>query len=153
MIAWGISLPLGWGALAGLVVAAVDVLLLVLLRRQPRRPSSVAITLQGLQTSLAQMINAGLGTVVAIIVPIMANISAGTSLTMILVRPITLLADYSETQPSPDFTMIQLVRDAYLAQGRVAIVMLVGAVATVGLLMLAISGIIAFTKHRISRDG
>jgi hypothetical protein len=152
MIAWGISLPLGWGALAGLIVAAVDVVLLLLLRRQPRQPTSDAITLQGLQTSLAQMINASLGTIVAIIVPVLANIGAGTSLTMILVRLIILLADYSEIQPSPDFTMIQLVRDAYLAQGRVAIVMLVGAVATVGLLMLAISGIITLTKHRVSKD-
>ena len=41
----------------------------------------------------------------------------------------------------------------YLAQARLAVIMLVGSVVAVGLLMLAISGIIALVKHRISRDG
>jgi hypothetical protein len=49
-------------------------------------------------------------------------------------------------------TTAELVRDAYLTQTRLALIMFVGGVVAIGLLMLAISGIIAFIKHRVSKD-
>jgi hypothetical protein len=152
MIAWGIGLPSGWGALVGLAVAAVDIVLLVILRRQPRPSSSAAAILQGLQLGISQMINASLGAIVAMIVPVLANIGTGVSLVTILNRLIAVLAGYSESQSAPDFTLVQLIRHVYLAQGRAAVVVLVGAVATVGLLLLAISGIMALMRHRVPRD-
>jgi hypothetical protein len=98
------------------------------------------------------MINASLGAIVALIAPVLAPVGAGVSLVAILVRLIAILADYSESQPRPSFTLVQLARDAYLAQGRTAIIVLVGGTATVGLLILAISGIMTFVKYRVSGD-
>jgi signal transduction histidine kinase len=152
MIIWGVGLPLGWATLVGLAVVIIDIALLVILRRQPRQPAPTTITLQGLQQSVSQMLNASLGAIVAMIAPVLAPVGAGVSLVTILVRLIAILADYSESQLRPSFTLIQLARNAYLAQGRAAIIVFVGGTAAVGLLILAISGIMAFVKYRASRD-
>lgn len=155
MIVWGVSLPLSWGVAVGVIITIVDVVLLVALRRQPRHPSPNATTLAGLQSTASQMISTGIGSALAMMAPIAPTSSSGMSILTIVTRANAVLASYdAPTQsPVPGPTMAELVRDAYLAQARLALIMLAGGVAAVGLLMLAISGIIVFIKHRVSRDG
>jgi signal transduction histidine kinase len=154
MIAWGVNLPLPWGMVVGLIVAVASLALLVALRRQPRQPSSSITTLERLQSTASQMVNTGVGTAVALIAPLAPIDCSGASLLTIMTRANAVLAGLDGPGQSgvPGFSMADLVRDAYLAQARLAVIMLVGSVVAVGLLMLAISGIIAFVKHRISKD-
>lgn len=148
MIIFGVSLPLPWVVVVGVVIIIVDAAILVIIRRQPKQPSSNGSTLERLQSTASQMISTGIGAAMAMIAPLAPSNSSGVSLFAILTQVDIVLVDY---KPSP--AMIELVRDAYLIQARLAVIMLVGGVAAVGLLMLAISGIIAFVKYRISREG
>jgi hypothetical protein len=154
MIVWGTSLPPSWGMLVGLAVAAVDVVLLVVLRRQPRQPSSDVATLESLRTTLSEMTGASLGAVIGVLVPWMITFSSGVSIIMLIIRSLNTLASYDEfNQTYPlDLDLVDLIRDAYLTQGRISLVALVGGVATIGLLMVAISGIIAVTRRRLAQD-
>ena len=154
MIIWGVSLPLSWGMLVGLAVAAVDVALLVILRRQPGQPSSGVTTLASLRSTLSQMTGASLGAVIGVLVPWMITFSSGVSVLMIIIRSMETLASYNvpDGPYTPDLALAELVRDAYLTQGRISLVALVGAVATIGLLMVAISGIIAVIRRRLVQD-
>jgi signal transduction histidine kinase len=152
MVSWGVSLPLSWGVAVGLIVAIVDVVLLVVLRRQPRHPAPNTTTLARLQLTASQMLSTSIGSALAMIAPLAPTISSWTSLLTIMARASEVLADYNAPARLPGLTMAELVRDAYLAQARLALIMLVGGVAAIGLLMLAISGIIAFTKYQVSKD-
>lgn len=154
MIVLGVSLPLSWGMAVGLIVTTVDVVLLLVLRRQAKRPPKTA-ALARLQSTASQIVNTGIGTAIALIAPLAAIDYSGANLLTIMTRANSVLAGLNGPGSSriPDFTMADLVRNAYLVQARLAVIMLVGSVVTVGLLMLVISGIIAFTKYRISRDG
>jgi signal transduction histidine kinase len=155
MIAWGVGLPLPWGMAVGLVVAAVSVALLAALRRQPRQPSPSAPTLERLQSTVSLMVNTGIGTAIALIAPLAPVDSSGVSLLTIMTRANVVLADLAGPGQARTLglTMADLVRDAYLAQARLAVFMLVGGVVAVGLLALAISGIIGVVKYRMSREG
>jgi hypothetical protein len=52
----------------------------------------------------------------------------------------------------PNYTLVELVRDAYLTQARAFLISFVGAIASVGLLTLIISGIIAIVKRRSAQN-
>jgi signal transduction histidine kinase len=148
MIAWGVSLPLSWGMIVGLIVAAVDIVLLVVLRRQARRPTTRGSALVGLRSTALQLLNTGVGSALAMILPLAATDSSGASLFTILTRANGVLGGNDVAT----FTMADLVRGAYLAQARLALAMLVGGAIAVGLLVLAFNGIIAFVEYRMSRE-
>jgi signal transduction histidine kinase/ribosomal protein L40E len=149
MIAWGVSLPLSWGAIVGVIVAAVDIVLLVALRRQARHPTSRGSALAGLRSTASQLLSTGVGSALAMVLPLAATDSSGVSLFTILTRANGALGGYDMSA----FTMADLVRDAYLAQARLALAMLAGGAAAVGLLVLAFNGIIAFVEYRMSIEG
>jgi hypothetical protein len=148
MIIFGVSLPLPWVVVVGVVITIVDMIILVIIRRQPRQPSSNNSALERLQATASHMIGTGIGAAMAMVAPLAPTNSSGVSLFAILTRANAVLAGYD----APALTTVELVRDAYLVQARLALVMLVGGVSAVGLLMLIISGIIAFVKHRVSRN-
>jgi hypothetical protein len=154
MIAWGVSQPLSWGMIVGLIVGTVDVVLLVALRRQAQHPPMHSATLAGLRLTASQMLNTGVGIALAMIVPLAATDSSGVSLLTIMTRANGVLAGYDVPAQSSALgsTMVDLVRDAYLTQARLALAMFVGGAVAVGLLMLVINGIIGFINYRVSRD-
>jgi hypothetical protein len=154
MIIWGASLPLSWGMLVGLAVTAVDAALLAVLRRQPRQPSSDATTLASLRSTLSEITSASLGSVIGVLAPWMITFGSGASILMLIIRSMETLASYDapDGPSTPDFTLTELVRDAYLTQGRISLIALVGSVATIGLLMVTISGIIVIIRRRLAQD-
>jgi hypothetical protein len=154
IIVWAVALPPFFSLLAALVVIIADVVLIVILRRQPRQPPSDAITLARLRLTMSQSINAGLGSVIAMIIPPMASISGAVSIVMITVRSVKVLASrtYTEQPYVPNYTLVELIRDAYLTQARAFLISFVGAIASVGLLTLIISGIIAIVKRRSAQN-
>jgi len=153
IIVWAVALPPFFSLLAALVAIIADVVLIVILRRQPKPPPSDTITLAQLRLTMSQSINAGLGSVVAMIVPLMATISASLSIVMLTrFTPVLTNYDMSEQPYVPDYTLVELVRDAYLTQARAFLVSFVGAIAIVGLLMLVISGIITIVKRRSAQN-
>jgi len=83
-----------------------------------------------------------------------ATDSSGVSLLTIMTRANGVLAGYDVPAQSSALgsTMVDLVRDAYLTQARLALAMFVGGAVAVGLLMLVINGIIGFINYRVSRD-
>jgi hypothetical protein len=147
MIFWGINLPSSWSIAVALVVVAIDVILFVTLRRLPKRPASDTTTLERLQLTVSHLIGGSLGVALALIVPLAPINSSWASFSAIMTRANRVLASFEPNQRyAPNFTMADLVRDAYLTQGRLALIMIVGGVAAVGLLTLAINGIIAIIK-------
>jgi signal transduction histidine kinase len=154
IIVWAVALPPFFSLLAALVAIIADVVLIIILRRQPRQPPSDTITLARLRLTMSQSINAGLGSVIAMIIPPMASISGAVSIVMITVRSVKVLASrtYTEQPYVPNYTLVELVRDAYLTQARAFLISFVGAITSVGLLTLIISGIIAIVKRRSAQN-
>mgnify|MGYP001048679087 CR=1 FL=1 len=101
-----------------------------------------------MRSTAAQLLNTGVGSALAMILPLAAIDSTGVSLFTILTRAGSVLGGYDVSA----FTAADVVRDAYLAQARLALAMLVGGAVAVGLLVLAFSGIIAYIEYRLSRE-
>lgn len=148
IIVWAAALPPFLSLLAALAAIITDVVLIVILRRQPKQPPFDAIALARLRLAMSQSINGGLGEVVAMIVPPMTAISVIVSMVAITIR----FAPVLEQSYVPDYTLVELVRDAYLTQARVFLVSCVGAIANVGLAMLITSGTIAIVKRRSAQN-
>ncbi len=140
---WTISLSSLTTVLVGLIIAAANSALIVILRRQPKRPLFGSDVLSRLRLLVSHSISAGLGIVVAVLVPLMANLSAAVSMAMIPVRWKEAL-DGS----TPVYTLVELVRDAYLAQARVFVISFVVAIALIGLQTLVFGGIMTIVKRR-----
>jgi signal transduction histidine kinase len=152
IIGWAISLPPFLGILVGLGIIIADIVLIVVLRRQPKRSPSAAITLARLRLTISRTINGGLASVIAMIVPPMATISVIVSIVMIIVRFVPVLASYAQEQSYvPNYTLVELVHAAYLTQARAFLIVIVVAIVNIGLTMLITSGIIAIEKRRSAR--
>jgi hypothetical protein len=153
-ISWAINLPSFLTILVGLVVIVADLVFVVILRRHPGPPISDSATLARRRLAMSQSINGGLGIVVAMITPAMTTISVFVSTAMIAAKFVPVLGSYDSSEPPyvPDFTLVELVRDAYLAQARTFLISFVGAAVSIGLPMLVISGIIAIIQRRSVQD-
>jgi hypothetical protein len=57
------------------------------------------------------------------------------------------------THAAQEFTLVALVRNVYLMQARACLITFVAAAATVGLLTLIVSGIVAIPGQLAARDG
>ncbi len=149
-IAWAAALPSALSLVVAVAVVAADVGLIVLVRRQPPSPPPDAAALARSQLWMSQSINAALGTVVAIVVPLMAIASAMISGITIMLRFAPVLSDPGTAgQPYvPDFTSADLVRDAYSTQAQAFLLVFAGAAALVGLLLLIASIQDAIARRR-----
>ena len=103
---------------------------------------------------MSQSINGGLGIIVAMIVPLMTTISVFVSTAMIEAKFVPVLGSYDMSEPLsvPGFTLVELVRNAYLTQARAFLISFVGAAVSIGLPMLIISGIITVVKRRATQS-
>jgi hypothetical protein len=146
-VSWAVSLSPLATILVGLVVIVANGVLIVILRRQPKRAPRDTGALPRLRLAVSQSISSGLGVVVAMLVPLMANLGTAVSVAMIPVRWKEVL-DSLALSPTLNYTLIELVRGVYLAQARVFLVSFVAAIALVGLRMLVFSGIMAISKRR-----
>jgi signal transduction histidine kinase len=153
LVGWAINLPPFLTVLVGLVVIGVDVLLIFFLRRHPGPPLSGASPLARRRWTMSQM-NGGLGAAVAMIVPAMTTVSVGVALAKIAIWlvPVLVGSGASGQVDVESFTLVELVRDVYLTQARAFLISLVGALASVGLPMLIISGIMAATGRHSTRS-
>jgi hypothetical protein len=151
-VAWAAALPSALSLLVAVTVVVADVGLIVLVRRQPPSPPPDAAAQARSQLWMSQSINAALGTVVAIVVPLMAIASAIISGITIMLRFPPVLSDPGTAgQPYvPDFTPADLVRDAYSTQAQAFLLVFVGAAALVGLLILIPSIQDAIARRRSS---
>jgi hypothetical protein len=153
LVGWAINLPSFLTLLVGLIVIGADVALILFLRRHPGPPLSGANPLARRRWTMSQM-NGGLGAVVAMIVPAMTTISVGVALAKIAIWLVPVVVDsgVSGQVGVPSFTLAEFVHDVYLTQGRAFLVSFVGALASVGLPMLVISGIMAATGRHSARS-
>ncbi|MDY7077702.1 MAG: sensor histidine kinase [Chloroflexota bacterium] len=152
VITWAVSLPNFWCILIGLVIIVTDIALILVLRRNPGPPLSNPNTLAWLRLTMAQSISGGVGAVVAMIVPAMTTVSVIIITIVIATRFVPVLASYNPSgQVALDSALDAIVHDIYLAQARVFLIALVGAVVGVGLPTLAISGIMTLVKTLIKR--
>jgi signal transduction histidine kinase len=146
LIFWGLNHPHSWGVALGLIVAAVDaVLLAVLYRRTGISSAADAAALTRLRLAASRMLGTGMGSALVMAASLAPTVGSWTSLYTIAVRVSRVLAN----GPS-GLSMADLVRDAYLIQARLAVIVVAGGVAAAGLLILAIGGIMAFMRHRIT---
>jgi hypothetical protein len=99
-------------------------------------------------------INGGLGAAIAMIVPAMTTISVGVALAKIGIWyvPVLVASGTSGQVGVLSFTLVEFVRSVYLAQARAFLISFVGALASVGLPMLIVSGIMAATGPRSARS-
>jgi hypothetical protein len=105
-----------------------------------------------LQLTASQMLSTGVGSALAMTASLAPTISSWTSLLTITVRASEALAGCDTATQLSDLAIVKLVRDAYLTQARLALILVVGGVVAVGLLILAISGIMVFVRHRTPRN-
>jgi hypothetical protein len=137
-----------------LIIIVTDVVLAVVLHRHPGPSLSDPTILAQQQLTMAQLINGGLGLVVAMILPSMPIISTVIGIYRIAVRFVPVLATDPSSTPSfaPGFTLIELVRDVYVTHARVFMISFVGATVGIGLPALVISGIITLAKRRLTQS-
>jgi signal transduction histidine kinase len=152
-IVWAATLPSLMTILLALTIILVDISLVVILRRQPKPPPPDVAGLARLHLSMSQTINAGLGSVVAMLVPLMTIIGASLSVITITIPSIPVLAQFAAAAPpyAANQTLIELVRGAYAAQARASLFAFVGAVAIVGLVLLLASARIAIARRQAAR--
>ena len=153
LVGWAINLPPFLTLLVGLVVIGADVVLILFLRRHPGPPLSGASPLARRRWTMSQM-NGGLGAAIAMIVPAMTTVSVGVALAKIAIWLVPVLVDsgVSGQVEVPSFTLVEFVHDVYLTQARAFLISVVGALASVGLPMLIISGIMATTGRQSARS-
>jgi len=141
--------------IASLVIAA-NIALIVVLWRRRKPPAADEVDRVHRQWSprgrgsLSQTISAGLGLVVAIMLPLMPLVSLiSTALSLTLRFPSTLLGGYENGQGDlVEYTLVDLVRGAYMTQVTAALLTFVGASIIVGLLLAIIGGRMVLTSRR-----
>jgi hypothetical protein len=150
-IIWAIGLGSFWSILVGIVIIAIDVALIAVLRRNPGSPVSSPSTLAWRRLTMAQAVNGGVGTVVAMIVPAMATISVVIILVVIATGFVPVVASTDVLgHVESGFDLVALVRDIYLTQARVFLISFVSAAVGVGLPSLTISGIMMLTRRSLA---
>jgi hypothetical protein len=103
---------------------------------------------------MSQSINAGLGSVVAMIVPLMVTISTVINMMMIAARFTSVLwnDNVSEKPYLPNYTLVELVHNTYLTQARAFLISFVVAIVIAGLLILITSSAIAIVKGYLAQN-
>jgi signal transduction histidine kinase len=153
VLVWAAALPSLLSVLAALLVVACDLFLGYSLARRPPPPPPDGRTVARLQWSMAQAIGAAVGSVVVLIVPFMALLSAIASFVAIVLRfPTALLAN--ETVAAVAYVLpklVGIVHNAYVIQAGVVLLAVVVASTIVGLLMLVNSGRIAVARRRFAQ--
>jgi hypothetical protein len=122
-----------------------DVALILSLFRLSKQPSSDTITQAQLRLAISQSVSAGLGSIIAMVIPPMTAISTAVGMGLITNRLVEVLVGYAFA--AQEFTLIELVRDVYLAQARAFLITFVAAAVLVGLLTLIASGIVAVPQQ------
>ena len=145
IIGRAVHLPPFWGVLVGLTMVVADVVLILSLFRLSKQPSSDTITQAQLRLAISQSVSAGLGSIIAIVIPPMTAISTVVGTGLITNRLVEVLVGYAYA--AQEFTLIELVRDVYLAQARAFLITFVAAAVLVGLLTLLASGIVAVPQQ------
>jgi len=145
-----VHLPPLWGLLVGLAIVAVAVVLIIKLLRLPKPSSSDTITLAPLRLAISQSVSAGLGAVIAMVIPPMTVISTVVAMGLITNQLVEVLIGHEFA--AQEFTLAELVRDVYLAQARAFLIAIVVAAAAVGLLTLIASGIVAIPQQLSDRN-
>ena len=149
-LAWAVALPSLLSLLVALGIIAASAALIAILWRQPELSRPTRAGWARLQLSMSQSIGAGLGAIVAMVIPMMVLISVTLSaLTILLPWPRMLVNAAAGGQlAAPEHTLVDLVQNAYLAHASALVFSLVGAGAILGLLMLVISGRMALGRRR-----
>jgi hypothetical protein len=149
-LTWSVALPSLLSVLVALGLISASAVLIAILWRQPKPRPPDAVAWARLQSSMSRSVSAGLGTIMFIIIPLMALISVTlTAFTMLLPFPSVLAGAAIDGQLAPPgHTLVELVQNAYLAQVNALLISLVVAGAVVGLLMLVISGRMVLGRRR-----
>jgi hypothetical protein len=104
--------------------------------------------------SLLQAISAGLGLVVAValpLIPLVSILSSGVSIALQF-PPVLIGADLNGQLSLPETTLAELIHSAYSTQVMAVLLTLVGASATVGLLLAIIGGRMALVRWRVTQE-
>jgi len=136
------------------VVIAGSMALIVVLWRQRKPPSADTADLVHWQLSLLQAISAGLGLVVAValpLIPLVSILSSGVSIALQF-PPVLIGADLNGQLSLPETTLAELIHSAYSTQVMAVLLTLVGASATVGLLLAIIGGRMALVRWRVTQE-
>jgi hypothetical protein len=149
-LAWSAALPSLLSVLVALGIISVSAALIAVLWRQPKPSLPTAGGWARLQLSMSQSIGAGLGAIVAMIIPLMVLISfALSAVTIFLPLPRMLVGAVTGGQlAAPGHTPVDLVQNAYLVHASALVLSLVGAGTILGLLTLVISGRMALGRRR-----
>jgi hypothetical protein len=114
--------------------------------RRRQRAMACCTTIQaGLRLMLSQSISAGLGVVMAMVIPPMTVISTVAGIGLITNQLVEVLMGYEFA--AAEFTLVELVRYVYLNQASSFLATFVAATAVIGLLTLLISGIMAIPEQ------
>jgi hypothetical protein len=131
------------------VMVIVAVAFVVTLLRLPKERPSYTITLGQLRLMISQAVHAGLGSVVAMVIPLMTVISTDVSIGLITNQLVEVLLGYEFA--AQEFTLVELVRNVYLAQASAFVITFVAAAVAVGLLTLIVSGVISIPEQLAAR--
>ncbi len=131
--------------LVGLAIIVAAIVVIASLLRVSKGSPPYIVKLSRFRSSIPQSINAGLGSVIAMVIPVMTIISFVVGLGLITNQLSEALMGYQFAVQ--EFTMVELVSDVYLAQARAFIVSFVATTAIIGLLTLIITGIAALPEQ------
>jgi hypothetical protein len=151
LMSWAVRLTRFWGLLIWLIVTVTSIVLIVLLWRQPKQRPLDGSTVAWLKMEQSRSWGAGVGAIIAVVVPPLVTLSAAISVIALPIDLIPMLASYAEEQDFVlHYTLAKLVRDAYLTHARISFFSLVGAVATISLTVLALNGAAALAERLTS---
>jgi hypothetical protein len=153
-LAWAVNASTLFSLMMAAVVIAASIALIIVLWRQ-REPSAAGVAdLLRWQLSLSQTFSAGLGLVIAIVLPLVLLVSLVSSVLSITLQfPSSLFGAYVDGQLYvPRHALADLVREAYSTQATASSLTFVAASVVVGLLLAVISGRMALTRWRVSQD-
>ena len=145
IVAWAVRLPPVWGIAVGLVMIIVAVAFIATLLCLSKERPSYTITLGQLRLMISQAVHAGLGSAVAMVIPLMTVISTDVSMDLITNQLVEVLLGYEFA--AQEFTLVELVRDVYLAQASAFVITFVAAAVVVGLLTLIVSGMVSIPEQ------
>ena len=147
---WAIGLPTLQSMLVGMAIIAIDVAIIVNLSRLPKQPSSYTIALAQLRFAISQSVSAGLGSIIALVIPPMVVVSTIVGMSMGTNQLVEVLV--GNEFAAQEFTLAELVRNVYLTQARAFLTTFVAAAAIIGILVLVASGITAIPEQISGRN-
>jgi hypothetical protein len=151
-LAWAAAQPSWMSMLSALVIIGSDLILVVVLLRQPSPAPLDADTLAWAQLAMSRTTNGALGSVVALVLPLMAMASVSVSFVTLTLRfPSALLGERILTSVQSSLSLARYVRSAYSAQAILVVVTSVAAVVVIGLLMLFVSGRMSLMRRTAGR--